>query len=326
MAELGGFLAVVYVSERGLRNMLDGAWVEYQEDRFPAVAWSAPTPVGPAEVTGAASIGKPEVSLRAAGDVAHVELQVAARVEVSVAGVRVGAAVTISDVTADLMLEGTQDGLTDVLTVRLGPFVIAAHQTRLTWLEPPAVPVPVEALINAVTLEDLTAQVRPRLERLLEARMPSWRVHVPTVMIPTSFGPTLASLPSPVLTATRVLPGWLAIGVDDRGRTDWQTHGDPTLIGPPDGVAADETVVLVVDAARAAAYCQANVQMSLLFAAAEHPSLHPDRESVRVELGAGALLVHAGGTVNRPDPFPGSARFSATVRCTLDVDYLEGLP
>ena len=326
MAQLGGFLAVVYVSERGVRNMLDGAWVEFQEDRFPAVAWSAPTPVGPAEVTGAASIGKPEVSLLAAGDVAHVELQVAARVDVSVAGVRVGTAVTISDVAADLMLVGTQAGLIDVLTVRLGPFAIGAHQTRLTWLEPPAVPVPVEALINAVTLAELTAQVRPRLEHLLEARMPSWRVHVPTVMIPTSFGPTAVSLPHPVVSATRVLPGWLAIGVDDRGRSDWHTHGDPALIGLPGGVAAEETVVLVVDAGRAAAYCQANVQTSLLFAAAEHTSLHPHRESVRVELGAGALLVHAGGTVNRPDPFPGSARFSATVRCTLAVDYVEKLP
>ena len=326
MAQLGGFLAVVYGSERGLRAILDGAWVEYQEERFPAVAWSAPTPVGPAEVSGVASLGKPVVSLRAAGDVAHVELQVAARVQVTVAGVPVGEAVTISDVAADLMVVATQDELTDVLRVRLGSFAISAQQTRLTWLEPPAVPVPVEALVNAVTLADLTAQVRPRLERLLEARMPSWRAHVPTVMIPTSFGPLPASLPRPVVGAARVLPGWLAVGIDDRGRADWQTHGDATLVGPPEGVAADESVVLVVDGARAAAYCQGNVQLSLLVAAAEHPSLHPDGAGVRVELGDGALVVHASGTVNRPDPFPGSAPFTATVRCTLAVDYQDTLP
>ena len=38
----------------------------------------------------------------------------------------------------------------------------------------------------------------------------------------SSFGPLPASLPRPVVGAARVLPGWLAVGIDDRGRvSNW---------------------------------------------------------------------------------------------------------
>lgn len=327
MAQLGGFLAVVYLSERGLRSALDAAWrAADPEVRFPAVAWSSPTPFGPVEASGGASIGLPVVSLVAAGVVARVEVQVCARVDVTVGGLRAGTALTISDVTAELAVVARQDNLTDVVAVRLGDFAITAQQTRVTWPEPPAVPIPVEALINAVSLADLTAQVRPRLERLLEVRMPSWRVHVPPVTIPTSYGGVPAGLPRPMVSAVRVLPGWLAVGLDDRGRSDFQTHGDPLGIGLPDGVAPEESLALVVDGARASAYCQANVELALILLTANRPSMHVARGSATVELTDGALLVHAGGTVNRPDPLPGRAGFSATVRCTLGVTSENGRP
>jgi hypothetical protein len=121
----------------------------------------------------------------------------------------------------------------------------------------------------------------------------------------------------------RVLNGWIAVGIDTIG-ADNGTHGNVDAIGLPPEVAplgsapiaqadpGDGSLRLIFDVKVLLAILQLNAKLAVIVASATRPNVHPSPD-VQVRIETDAIVIHASGTIDAPDPLPGTIPFTADI-------------
>ncbi len=211
--------------------------------------------------------------------------------------------------------------------VDLTGFTLDIGHVRVSWYAGPHDVRAQSALLSASARAALTDELRKRATPYLTFQLPTDRLWAGELAAMTQANPgSIVELPFLKLGGARVLDGWLALGIDDT--TLFQTAGDPAAIGPPPDPPApgtgtplpqadpgDGSLRLIIDPTMALRYLQVNAKLAITIAGAQHPNLHPDPDSITIAFD-NAIVLTASGTVDAPNPFPGSMPFAATVRIT----------
>ena len=327
MAQLGGYMAVGYVAEHAVVDGVDAAWRVLWRDAVASSSWSTGTAVGTLAATGWMSVDKPSVQFQGAGNAVQVRLSGGCRLDLVLDGSDVGGALIGFDATVSLPIGVQQDNAWDVAVIDLTGFTLAIAQLRVSWYAGPHDARAESALLSEQARAALTAELRKRATPYLTFQLPTDRLWAAELAAMTQANPgSIVEIPFVKLGAARVLDGWLALGIDDT--TLVQTAGDPSAIGlppdpPPPGTGTplpqadpgDGSLRLIIDPVIALRYLQVNAKLAITIAAAQHPNLHPDPNSITISFD-NAIVLTADGTVDAPNPFPGSMPFTATVRIT----------
>lgn len=326
MASLGGYFAVSYVAEQVFAGALDALWRTEWEQGSGPIQWSANTPLGRIEATGGFALDKPSMAFRGAANAIEVRLTGCCRVAVTLAGVNGGGVLIAFDALASLPVIVTQEAVMYKAVVDLTAFTLDSSHLRLTWFDGPHGPNTQTALLGPEARASLAAEVRKRAERYLKFRLPTDRVYAAELAVMLKGNPgSVIFTPLVKLGNARILDGWMALGIDATSGIA-STSGNAAAIGPPPaapppGAApmpqadpGNGSLRLIVDPALALAYLLANANFAVTMASASRPNLHPDMNSIRVTLEDDTVVLQASGSVDAPDPFPGTMPFGATVR------------
>jgi hypothetical protein len=233
MADLGGFLAVSYLSERVFADALDALWWSNWREASGAAPWGADTPFGRLEASGGVSVDKPAMGFRGATNAIEIHLTGAHRSDVTLAGQRVGGVLIAFDAVVSLPITVTQEAANDKAVVDLSRFTLEAAQLRLSWFDGPRDANAEAALLSPAAREALTNEVRKRASRYLTFRLPTDRVFLAELMVVTKGIPGSVILtPLIKLGNVRILDGWFALGIDATSGIG-ATQGNAASIGPP---------------------------------------------------------------------------------------------
>lgn len=326
MAELGGYLAVSYLAEHVFTDAVESIWRTSWEEASGSVIWGADTPFGRLDASGGFSLDRPGLRFRGASNAAEVRVTGAGRFEVSLGGAAVGGVFIALDTTMFLPVTVTQENAINKAFVDLSGFTLEAAQLRLTWFDGPHHVDSEPAVLSPEARAALTKEVRERAARYLTFRLPTDKLWAAEMAVMTQGIPgSIIFTPMVKLGSVRILDGWFALGIDATSGIG-QTNGNAASIGfPPDPPPPAEAPMpqdgpgnaslrLIVDPGLAQTYLQENAKFAVRFAAASRPSLHPNADGIVIELGNDAIVIRAGGTVDAPDPFPGTMPFTANVQ------------
>lgn len=327
MAALGGYLAVSYLAEQTVVDALDAVWRTSWQDATGKADWTATTPFGLLAASGVVAIDKPGIRFDATANAASVELRGACRFTCTLADVVVGGVHVEFNATVLLPVRivPADNPLFKKTILDLDGFTIEAGQLALTWFDGPignAEP----TFLGPEARAALTAELRRLAAPLLTIRLPTDQLYLAELALMTQGIPGSVILtPQIRLGQVRILAGWLAVGLDASSSIG-TTAGNAALIGPPpDPPPPGEAAMpqagaglanarLIVDAPLLIAYLEANARLAVRFAVAAKPKVHPDTDNISVRFEDDTIIVHAFGTIDAPDPFPGNIAFTADVR------------
>ena len=312
MPELGGFFAVSYVAEKVFAEALDNAWKLQWKNARGALSYTADTPFGQLTASGAVRLDTPTIALVGAANAARLHLPASARLDLRLDGHRVGGVFVETTGAVDLPVLVEQKFVWQMATLDLSQFRLTRETLRLTWFDGPFFDDTSDIFLSDESLAELTAELRRRAEPYLKFPLPTDRILAAELAATTAGGPgTVIITPQIKLGGVRVLDGWLAVGADDQGFDT--THGDPARIGaPPPLLPGRSNMILVLDSEIVRRYLKVNAKLALLTGLAARPNIHPEGDP-DVICHDNSIEVLVAGSVDKPDPLPGSMSFSANI-------------
>jgi hypothetical protein len=317
MAELGGFFAVSYLAETVVRKALDDAWKVRWKDARGALSYTVPTPVGQLVAAGAFSLEKPVLAFVGAANAVRLHLKLAVRLDLQLDGGRVGGVFLEASPTIEVPIVVEQDSAINKGSADLSGFTIDAPQLRLTWYDIAPDARSSTAVLSDASRARLTDELRRRAKPFLTFTLPTDRVFMAQLAMITAGGPNTVIIPPfSKLGGARVLDGWLAVGVDDTSQTP--TQGNPLLIGPPPALppgtaSIHDNAAIIVDSGMLQTYLQLNANLAVRIGLASRPNIHPTGNP-SVAVHDDLIEITSIGQVDAPDPFPGTAGYSAIIK------------
>ncbi|KAA9158966.1 hypothetical protein F6B41_01435 [Microbacterium lushaniae] len=328
MAELGGHFAVAYFSEKILHDAVDAGWRVLWHQLDLPVTWSAPTPAGEMLAQGRLSADRPALTLDPGINGLRVVVAAAGRVEVTIGDLAVGNAFVEARASIAAPIALSQQLANNPAKVDLSGLTFQPGDIAVTWMDGVGDPIAETALRSPAIRDAIAVEVRRRLDPLLTFRLPMDKVWLAELALMTrsARSGTVVLTPMIKLGGIKILPGWVAIGIDATSGIG-QTSGVAAAIGPPPDAPppapspmpladlGDQSIRIIIDPAHLLTYLQANAKLAMRVAAALRPGIHPS-DAVSIGFDDDAIVIRASGTVDAPDPFPGRMPFTATLRVT----------
>lgn len=324
MPALGGFFAVSYISATAFDKGLQAIWAGHWQEMTRELEWQTATPFGILRATGrGAVVTRPLVTLDGASNRVRVQIDTASRYDLELAGSEAGSVFVQLKGSLAVPVVVSQDHVFDKAQVDLSGVLVDSALVGLTWYRGPQAASAEPALLSEPARRQLSEVLRQQLERYLTFTLPTDRVWAAELAMMTKAAESGQVILPPFLKVKgcRIFDGWLALGIDRDGEA---TAGNLDAIGlPPDApppTAAplaqadpgDGSIRLVIDKNSLLQILQQNAKMALIMASATRPNVHPSQD-VTVSLANDAIVIHAHGTVDAPDPLPGTIPFTADI-------------
>ncbi len=178
-AQLGGFLAVSYVAEHVFAGALEAVWRTKWDEALGPASWSADTPVGPLQASGAmALMEKPGFRFDGASNRVAVTLRVASRFDVTLGGVRLGGVYVGVDAQAALPVTVKQEAAFKKAVVDMSAFTLDLPHVQLTWFDGPMQGNGNDAVTSEAARAAMAAELRRLAQPMLTFRVPTDEVFV----------------------------------------------------------------------------------------------------------------------------------------------------
>jgi hypothetical protein len=326
MANLGGYFAVSYLAEHVLIDALDNAYRGNWRDAAGKAQWSADTSFGRLDAEGAVSVDKPGMKLSGATNAVLLKLSGRGRFDLTLNGALGGGVFIEALANVSVPIRISQEASFQKAVVDLTGIILDIADLQLTWFDNPPDGKSEAAVLSVNARKALADELVRRAEPFLTFRLPTDQLFYAELAVATQGIPgSVIILPDIKLGSPRVLDGWLAVGVDNADATA-ESHGDSLNIGlPPEPPLrsgktdlpeveeGDNSLRLVIDPSLLRNYLVENAKFAVIFATAAHPNIHPDLDNIGISFDDDTLVVHASGSIDRPNPFPGESSFTADV-------------
>lgn len=314
MAELGGFFAVSYIAKSVFTEAWENIWNAKWTEAFGTVAYTVPSPVGHLACEGGISVDKPSFDFIGAANVVRLHLSASARLDLQLDGISVGGVFVQSVADLDVPVVITQNEASQKATLDISQFSFSPGQLHFTWYRGPTDNRATTAVLSDAFRMQITHEVRQRAERYLTFSLPTDRIFLAELAALSAGGPgSVIVVPFTKIGGVKIFDEWVAIGVDDTNQVD--THGNLAAIGLPPPLAPgarNSNIILVIDHRFLQTYLDLNAKFALILGLATRPNIHPAGDPV-IELSNNAAILSSVGTVDAPDPFPGTMPYTAAI-------------
>lgn len=322
MAELAGFLAVFYIGRDAIKRALDTVWRLRWKDARGKLSFSKSMLNRHVSVTGAFSFSQPSFLFLGSQNKVRLHLPYFARLDLQIDGASSGGAFIEVAPYIDVPIVGWQEYAFEKAMVDLSGFTIEVGDIQLTWYDTPMDGESSDIVLSVEFRQLLTEELRQRAKPFLTFPLPTDKLFLTQLALITSSG-VAYNVPNFKLGGIRILDEWLAVCIND---DKYDTSGNILDVEPPPAPPLQPGSIsplqfnsaLIINSALLQNYLVYNATTALTLALGARKDIHPIGAPL-VAIDNDAIQIRTSGTIDAPDPLPGTIPFSATMSIGLRV-------